>query len=89
MSLTHSDVEAAFREYFLRIEEVLSGMDVTLARLETRVATLEGRWKAIAAEGDVSLEHRIARLEGQLASLAAAFTDESETSSGSGIYLGR
>lgn len=89
MSLTHSDIEAAFREYFRRIEEVLSGMDLVMARLESRVAALEGGSATIGAEADASLAQRIDRLEGQLASLAAAFADESEPSSGESIYLGR
>jgi hypothetical protein len=91
MSLTLADLQGDLREYFSRIEEVLSGMDAFLAQLETRVARLEGRPDA-ASQSDApeALSKRVDRLEGQLAALVDGLYGESDGKEpGGGIVIGR
>lgn len=71
MSLTLDDLNAELREYFARVEEVLSGMDAVVAKLQDRVAALEGMHRP-----SNDMEDRIARLEGQLAALVDAISDD-------------
>ena len=73
MSLSLTDLQGDLREYFSRIEEVLSGMDAVLTQLENRVARLEGRSGAASAVGGT--EERLARLEGQMAAIAQSLFD--------------
>ena len=47
MSLNLEDIKGEFREGYLRTEEVLSGMDAYIRKLEQRVAALEGQIAAI------------------------------------------
>ena len=68
MSLSLTDLQGDLREYFSRVEEVLSGMDAVLTQLENRVARLEGKTGQPAAAEPV--EARLARLEGQMAAIA-------------------
>ena len=41
MSLSLDDLKGELRESYLRTEEVLSGMDAYIAKLEKRIAALE------------------------------------------------
>jgi hypothetical protein len=43
MSLSLDDLKGELRESYLRTEEVLSGMDAYIAKLEKRIAALEGQ----------------------------------------------
>lgn len=90
MSLSLLDLQGEIREYFGRIEEVLSGMDVILTQLENRVARLEGS-NADEAAPPATTEQRIARLEGQLASLVDSLFDQDQDGEQrpGGIVLGR
>jgi predicted RNase H-like nuclease (RuvC/YqgF family) len=76
MSLSLEDLKSELRENYQRIEEVLSGMDNYIVKLEKRV---------------INQEERIKTLEGQLASLAAALTEDIELDidSASTIVLGK
>lgn len=49
MSLSLEDLKGELRETYLRTEEVLSGMDAYIAKLEKRISTLEGQTAAITA----------------------------------------
>ena len=49
MSLSLDDLKGEFREGYLRTEEVLSGMDAYIAKLEKRIAALEGQFSALTA----------------------------------------
>ena len=49
MSLSLEDLKGELRETYLRTEEVLSGMDAYIAKLEKRISTLEGQLAAITA----------------------------------------
>lgn len=49
MSLSLEDLKGELRETYLRTEEVLSGMDAYIAKLEKRITTLEGQTAAITA----------------------------------------
>jgi hypothetical protein len=49
MSLSLDDLRGDLRENYLRIEEVLSGMDAYIATLEKRIAGLEGQVSGITA----------------------------------------
>ena len=49
MSLSLDDLKGEFREGYLRTEEVLSGMDAYIAKLEKRIAALEGQLAALTA----------------------------------------
>lgn len=49
MSLSLEDLKGELRETYLRTEEVLSGMDAYIAKLEKRITTLEGQIAAITA----------------------------------------
>lgn len=91
MSLTLADLQGDLREYFSRIEEVLSGMDSVLAQLETRVARLEGRQVENQSDAPGPIAQRVERLEGQLAALVDGLYGESDgNESGSGgIIIGR
>lgn len=60
MSLSLEDIKGEFREGYQRTEEVLSGMDAYIMKLEKRIESLERQQK------------RIDELEGQMAALAAA-----------------
>ena len=67
MSLSLEDIKAEFREGYLRTEEVLSGMDAYISKLEKRIVFLEGNQK------------RIEELEGQMAAITAAlYQDDPE-----------
>lgn len=67
MSLSLEDIKGEFREGYQRTEEVLSGMDAYITKLEKRIVALEARVK------------RIDQLEGQLAALTAAiYADDIE-----------
>lgn len=48
MSLSLEDLKGEFREGYLRTEEVLSGMDAYIARLEKRIVALEGQMAAMS-----------------------------------------
>jgi len=76
MSLSLEDLKGELRENYLRIEDVLSGMDNYVAKLEKRIE---------------KQDKRIEMLEGQLASIAAAFSGgaDLEDISESGIVIGR
>lgn len=78
MSLNLADLQGELREYFSRIEEVLSGMDVVLARLETRVAKLEESAgdSSSASPADLPTHSRLDRLEGQLSALVDSLYDQ-------------
>jgi predicted nucleic acid-binding Zn-ribbon protein len=60
VSLSLEDLKGELRENYSRIEEVLSGMDNYIIRLENRLA---------------AQDERIEVLEGQLASLVAALIE--------------
>jgi hypothetical protein len=47
MSLSLQDIKDELRESYLRTEEVLSGMDAYVAKLERRISVLEGQLAAI------------------------------------------
>jgi hypothetical protein len=47
MSLSLDDLKGELRESYLRTEEVLSGMDAYIAKLEKRIAALEGQMAAL------------------------------------------
>lgn len=64
MSLSLQDIKDELRESYLRTEEVLSGMDAYIAKLERRVSAIE------------TLEKRVAALEGQLAAITEALFEE-------------
>jgi hypothetical protein len=64
MSLSLEDIKGEFREGYLRTEEVLSGMDAYIAKLENRISVLEDRLK------------RIAVLEDQMAAITAAIYED-------------
>lgn len=49
MSLSLQDLKGEFREGYLRTEEVLSGMDAYIAKLEKRISALEGQMAAMTA----------------------------------------
>lgn len=49
MSLSLDDLKGEFREGYQRTEEVLSGMDAYIAKLEKRIVALEGQMAAITA----------------------------------------
>lgn len=49
MSLSLDDLKGEFREGYLRTEEVLSGMDAYITRLEKRISMLEGQMAAMTA----------------------------------------
>lgn len=49
MSLSLEDLKGELRETYLRTEEVLSGMDAYIIKLEKRITTLEGQMAAITA----------------------------------------
>ncbi|MDD2810206.1 hypothetical protein [Rhodoferax sp.] len=49
MSLSLEDLKGELRETYLRTEEVLSGMDAYIAKLEKRISTLEGQLAALTA----------------------------------------
>ena len=49
MSLSLDDLKGELRENYLRTEEVLSGMDAYIAKLEKRLANLEGQMTALTA----------------------------------------
>lgn len=49
MSLSLDDLKGELRESYLRTEEVLSGMDAYIAKLEKRIAALEGQMAALTA----------------------------------------
>lgn len=61
MSLSLADIKAEFREGYLRTEEVLSGMDAYITKLEKRIVSLE-----------TNFEKRVDSLEKQLAEINAA-----------------
>ena len=52
MSLSLQDIKEELRESYLRTEEVLSGMDAYIIKLEKRVSVLEGQLAAIVAALD-------------------------------------
>lgn len=78
MSLSLEDIKFEFREGYLRTEEVLSGMDAYIAKLEKRIVSLEQNQK------------RINELEGQMAAITAAlYQDDQEPEvSPQKIYVG-
>lgn len=82
MGLSLDDLRDELRENYLRTEEVLSGMDAYIAKLEKRVNLLEGRGNGggPVAQGSPPLERRLAALEGQMAAITAAI-DEDELDS--------
>ena len=47
MSLSLQDIKDELRESYLRTEEVLSGMDAYVVKLEKRISALEGQLAAI------------------------------------------
>ncbi|MBK7001809.1 MAG: hypothetical protein IPH35_18080 [Rhodoferax sp.] len=49
MSLSLDDLKGEFREGYLRTEEVLSGMDTYISKLERRIVALEGQMAALTA----------------------------------------
>lgn len=49
MGLSLEDIKGEFREGYLRTEEVLTGMDAYIMKLEKRVEALEGQLASIAA----------------------------------------
>jgi len=49
MSLTLEDLKGEIRESYLRTEEVLSGMDAYITKLEKRITALEGQMAAMTA----------------------------------------
>jgi len=91
MSLTLTDLQGELREYFTRVEEVLSGMDSLLAQFESRLARLEQGLGTGAVPVTATAEQRIARLEGQLAALVEGlYGNGSEPGPGAGgIVIGR
>jgi hypothetical protein len=76
VSLSLEDLKGELRENYSRIEEVLSGMDNYIIRLENRL---------------VAQDERIEVLEGQLASLVAALmgSDEPDDPTTQGMLIGR
>lgn len=74
MSLSLDGLRDELRENYLRTEEVLSGMDAYIAKLEKRINSLEGRGNGgdPVAKGSHSLERRLVALEGQIAAITAA-----------------
>ena len=71
MSLTLDQLQSELREYFSRVEEVLSGLDVVVTQLQDRVSALE------AHAGSGHSDERVEQLEGQLAAIVAALSDDS------------
>ena len=66
MSLSLQSIKGEFREGYLRTEQVLSGMDAYITKLEKRIVALEAK-----------LEKRIDGLERQMADInAALYQDE-------------
>ena len=49
MGLSLEDIKGEFREGYQRTEEVLTGMDAYIMRLEKRIETLEGQIAAISS----------------------------------------
>lgn len=49
MSLSLEDLKGEFREGYLRTEEVLTGMDAYIIKLEKRIVALEGQMAALTA----------------------------------------
>ena len=74
MGLSLDDLRDELRENYLRTEEVLSGMDAYIAKLDKRINSLEGRGNGgdPVAKGSQSLERRLVALEGQIAAITAA-----------------
>ena len=52
MSLSLQQIKDELRESYLRTEQVLSGMDAYIIKLEKRVETLEGQLATIVADLD-------------------------------------
>ena len=69
MSLSLEDVKGEFREGYHRIEEVLTGMDAYITRLEKRIEVLEKQQLRVAV-----LTSRLDVFE------AALYADESDSS---------
>lgn len=82
MGLSLDDLRDELRENYLRTEEVLSGMDAYIAKLEKRINSLEGRGNGgggdPVAQGSQPLERRLAALEGQIAAITAALYADDE-----------
>ena len=74
IGLSLDDLRDELRENYLRTEEVLSGMDAYIAKLDKRISSLEGRGNGgdSVAKDSQPLERRLAALEGQIAEIAAA-----------------
>lgn len=74
MGLSLDDLRDELRENYLRTEEVLSGMDAYIAKLDKRISSLEGRGNGgdSVAKKSQSLELRLAALEDQIAAITAA-----------------
>lgn len=78
MGLSLEDIKGEFREGYLRTEEVLSGMDAYIARLEKRIESLEKQQQRMA-----QLEERMDAIE------AALYADESvQNTSPQKIFVG-
>ena len=70
------DLRHEQREYALRIEEVLAGMDRVLTDLTNRVSALEGRLKtADLLNPDTATIEHLRSLDEQIATMGAALSD--------------
>lgn len=64
------------RQYALRIEEVLAGMDRVLTDLANRVAALERQMKAAgSSKPDAATAEHLRSLDEQIATMGAALSD--------------
>ncbi len=77
MSLSLEDIKGEFREGYQRTEEVLTGMDAYITRLEQRIAALEKQQQLT-----IILMQRIEELE------AALYSDEVDIPTSPKIYIG-
>ncbi|MEN9373412.1 MAG: hypothetical protein RIR79_964 [Pseudomonadota bacterium] len=77
MSLSLEDIKGEFREGYQRTEEVLTGMDAYITRLEQRIAALEKQQQLT-----IILMQRIEELE------AALYSDEADIPTSPKIYIG-
>lgn len=70
------DLRHEFREYTLRIEEVLAGMDRALTELDKRMTALEGRMESAAlSKPDSATSEHLRSLDEQIATMGAVLSD--------------
>lgn len=74
MGLSLDDLRDELRENYLRTEEVLTGMDAYIVKLEKRINSLECRGNGgdPVVHGSQPVDQRLAALEDQIAAITAA-----------------